>query len=77
MSSEFKSDKYGIKFAKNQISPTATRWFWWCRPALNPLKGVFSIGKRPLNLGKYMLSKKLLVDIGVETFAAKIQSSVA
>ncbi len=29
------------------IPPTAARWFQWCRPALNPLKGIYSIRLRP------------------------------
>jgi cyanate lyase len=45
--------------------------FWRCGQALNPPKDIFSIRIRPLDLGEYILSQKLLVDIDFDKFASK------
>jgi hypothetical protein len=54
-----------------QIPPTATGWFWWHKLALDSAVRHISIRIRPLDLGEYMLSEKLLVDISVEPSPVK------
>jgi hypothetical protein len=41
------------------------------RPALNPQRDIFSVRLRPSASGDHMLSQKLLVDVGVYTFAGR------
>jgi hypothetical protein len=62
---------------KARILPTAAKGFGRRRPALNPQKDVFSIRLRPSTLGDHMLSQKLLVDVGVFTFAGENRPSAA
>ncbi len=57
--------------------PTAAGRFWQRRTALNPLKSVFSVRIRPLDLGAWMLSKKLSLDVGVEMLAGENRSLAA
>jgi hypothetical protein len=54
---------------KIRIPPMAAGWFYQCRPVLNPPKGVFFTRINPLDPGDQMLSRKQLVDAGIETFA--------
>jgi hypothetical protein len=49
----------------------AAERFWWCGLSLNLLKDVFSISLHPLDLREYMLSQKLLVDVGIDMFASE------
>jgi hypothetical protein len=56
---------------KARIPQTAARQFWWCGPVLNLPKEVFSIRIRPLTLTEFMLSQKLLVDVGIDTFTSE------
>jgi hypothetical protein len=70
-SSEFKFGEYGGLSAKNQNFATIAYWFGRHRPALNPPKGIFSIRLRPFGSRDHMLSQKLLVDVGVGTFASE------
>ncbi len=54
-----------------QNSANSCQVFWRCGQALNPPKDIFSIRIRPLDLGDYILSQKLLVDIDFDKFASK------
>jgi hypothetical protein len=70
-SSEFKSGKYGRKSTENQNSTmpgtdlgcVGRRWI--------RQKAYFTSGYVPLEPGDHLLSQKLLVDVGIDTFADK------
>jgi hypothetical protein len=53
------------------ILPKVAEWFLRCRPALNLQKDVFSIRILPSAPRDHILSQKLLIDVGVYTFAGK------
>jgi hypothetical protein len=56
---------------ESRILPRTDGWSWWRGGSvLNPLEDVFSIRIHPLDPGDYMLSQKLLVDIGADLFAS-------
>jgi hypothetical protein len=57
------------------IPLTAAGQFLRCRPVLNPQKDAFSFRLRPLALMDHILSQKLLVDVGVYTFAGRNRPS--
>ncbi len=46
---------------------------WWCGPALNLPKDVFSPRIPPLDLKDLMLSQKLLVNVGINMLAGRNQ----
>ncbi len=69
-SSEFKSGEYGGQSAKNQNSGTAANWSRRRRPSY------FPSGYVPLAAGDHMLSQKLLVDVGVDTFVGEKMKGV-
>ncbi len=48
-----------------------------CWAILTLLKEVFYIRINPLDVEEYMLSQKLLVDVGIDTFAGENQPSAA
>ncbi len=50
---------------ESKILPIGAGWSWWCGPKLNLLEDIFSIRICPIDPGDYMLSQKLLVDVGV------------
>ncbi len=68
-SSEFKSSEYGCQSTRNQ-NFADSHWVGLVTSAgVESAEMVFSIKICPLDLGEYMLSQKLLVDVGVEIFA--------
>jgi hypothetical protein len=72
----FKSGEYGRKSTVSRIPLTSDGWSWWCGPALNQSKDVFSI-RICLSPEDHMLSLKLLVDAGVDMFTNENQPSGA
>jgi hypothetical protein len=62
---------------ETRIPPTTAGWFLQCRPVLNPQKDVFAVRICPSALGDHMLSQKLLVEVGVYTFASENKPSAA
>jgi hypothetical protein len=62
---------------KTRIPPTAAKRFGRRRPALNPQKDLFYVRLRSSAWGEYMLSQKLLTDVGVFTLAGTNQPSTA
>jgi hypothetical protein len=62
---------------KTGIPLTAAELFLRCRLVLNPQKDVFSVRLHPLAQGEHILSQKLLVDVGIYTFAGGNRPSAA